>query len=121
MPYDASELRSLGASFVHASGRIGAEAANVVRKSTRAIERGAESRAPVLTGELVGDIVSSAITGDGRHGSMTGVVSSTSDHAAYVEFGTSVMAAQPYLGPAFDAELPNFERGILAAGGRILS
>jgi HK97 gp10 family phage protein len=120
MSFDVSELRALGASVNHASGRVGSAAAAVVRKSARAIERGAERRAPVKTGELVGGIVSTTITGDGRSSAMSAEITSTSDHGGFVERGTSVMAPQPYLGPAFDEEVPNFVRGIAAAGGKIL-
>lgn len=117
---DASELGAVRASFKRASGRIGAEVAGVVRKSAAAVERSAKANAPVLTGELRDDIVSTTITGDGRSSAMSATISSTSDHAAYVELGTSKMAAEPYLGPAFDAELPNFEAGVARAGGTII-
>jgi hypothetical protein len=122
MKIDASEVRALGATLKTSSVRVGAKVGNVVRESTLAIERGA--KATVLGrsyefGDLY-DSISSAFSGDGRFASMSGEVVADSDHAVFVENGTSVMAAEPFLGPAFDAEVPNFERRIAAAGGNIL-
>lgn len=34
------------------------------------------------------------------------------DYAPYVEFGTRFMLAQPYLGPAFQKQLPIFKKDL---------
>lgn len=79
----------------------------------RAMEAGVSSAkrlVPVDTGTLQGSI---AVT-EAAHDDGSGVVGrygTSVDYAEHVEFGTSKMAAQPYLRPSMDAV------GI-AAGGR---
>ena len=53
----------------------------------------AKENAPVDTGELRGSI---HVERDGNNHTVV----ADSDHAVFVELGTSKMAAQPYLGPA---------------------
>lgn len=70
------------------------------RKITAAVERGAQTvcaaakeMCPVDTGTLKNSISAEA-------DKMSASVSANTDYAAYVEFGTSRAAAQPYLVPA---------------------
>lgn len=70
-----------------------------VQESGRAMERGMKSLAPVDTGALRDSIRhtvegTTASAGPGRE----------VDYAAFVEFGTSRMAAQPYVRPIAEAE-----------------
>lgn len=79
------------------------------REAERAVERNArecgavaKSLAPVDTGKLRDSI-------DARpDGSMAWVVGPHTDYAAYVEYGTSRMAAQPYLTPATERQRSRF-------------
>jgi len=41
-------------------------------------------------------------------GGLTATVQPGTDYAAYVEYGTRKMAAEPFVRPAFDAEAPKF-------------
>ena len=54
-----------------------------------------QQRVPVLTGELKG---SGDVSDQGNESEVT----YDADHAPFVEYGTSRMAAQPYLRPAMD-------------------
>lgn len=81
-------------------GALGALADEIEERVSAAIAAGAEtvkehaqSICPVDTGNLRDSI---AVSQDG-----TGAeISANTDYAAYVEFGTSKMAAQPFLVPA---------------------
>jgi HK97 gp10 family phage protein len=64
------------------------------------IERDAKSIVPVDTGNLRASIESRVIRNN--DGGITGVVGTNTDYAAFVEFGTSKMGAQPYLRPAVE-------------------
>ncbi|WP_238999285.1 HK97-gp10 family putative phage morphogenesis protein [Segeticoccus rhizosphaerae] len=96
--------RSLGAVT---AGRVGALAAKVVRKVAADVERDAKILAPVDTGNLRNSI-STSITGDGRHASMRAEIGPTASYGGYVEFGTSRMGPQPYLGPSLDRHTDPF-------------
>jgi len=61
------------------------------------IEGAAKERCPVNTGMLRESITSARIPRGAQVGPHT-------DYAAYVEYGTRHMAAQPYMGPAVDAK-----------------
>lgn len=106
MDVDASELIRLGADLKAGSGRIGARAAAALRKAGYDIERLAKQHAPVDTGTLRSSI-STKVFGDGRSGSMTVTVGDLTDYGLFVELGTSRMAPQPFMGPAFDAVVPS--------------
>ena len=78
-------------------GALGALADEIEERVSAAIAAGAEAVAdnarsicPVDTGALRDSI---AVSQDG----MSAEVSANTDYAAYVEFGTSKMVAQPYL------------------------
>lgn len=75
----------------------------VVRKSTFAIERGAKLRAPVDTGFL-----RNSITSEFEGGGLVSEVGPEANYGIFIELGTHRMAAQPYLGPAFDEVEPSF-------------
>lgn len=101
---DVSQAVALASRFESASGRIGALAASVLRKTAFDIEADARALAPVDTGALRGSI-STSFAGDGRSGSMTAEIGPTVDYGIWQEYGTSVMAAQPYMTPAFDRRI----------------
>lgn len=73
----------------------------VVAKAALDIEAQAKARAPVRTGFLRSSI---AASGAG----LEWQVSVGAAYAVFVEFGTSRMAARPYLVPAVEAVAPGF-------------
>lgn len=69
-----------------------------VEQAVSRVENAAKRYAPVDTGELRSSIAGSVSGSTVKD--CTGRVEATADHAEYVEYGTSKMAAQPYLRPA---------------------
>lgn len=107
----AGDLRALAADLERAPGRVGARAAQVIRSGAARITRDAKILAPVDTGNLRASI-GADITGDGRTGSITAEIGPTADYGVYVELGTSRMAPQPYLFPAFDNQIDGISRAL---------
>lgn len=68
--------------------------------SSKRIERGAKTGAPVDTGALKNTIFSV------KAGHLTYKVTAPQHYAIYVEKGTRKIRAQPFLKPAIDAEQP---------------
>jgi HK97 gp10 family phage protein len=113
----AAQLRAIAREQRAAGPRAEALAAKVVLKSLADIEADAKQLAPVDTGNLRNSI-SREITSDtfaGAGGEFGGQVGPTASYGAYVEYGTSRMRPQPYMGPAFTRRVPAF----LAAMGKI--
>lgn len=79
----------------------------VVRQNTGEMQREAERIVPVDTGALKRSFIRT-YQDDG----MTGIVKPTMEYAPYVEFGTRFMEAQPYLGPAFNKQVEQFEKDL---------
>lgn len=112
--FDTSELLALGAEIGAAA--VAATPAAEVGVTATADETLAlaQSLAPVLTGELV---ASGHVE---RTGALTAEVVFDSDHAGFVEYGTSVMAPEPYAGPAADAAEETLVERLLKATGGLL-
>ena len=70
-----------------------------VRKNGSEMHKKAQKNAPVDSGNLKRNIELD-ITDNG----LTAEVEPTADYAAYVEYGTRFMEAQPYLKPAYDEQ-----------------
>lgn len=70
------------------------KAAAAVQKTTFAIAQDAQTSAPVDTGKLWASVQPEIVA------PLTGVVKVGAEYGHYVEFGTTKMAAQPYLIPA---------------------
>lgn len=109
---DFSEIHRLAADLTKAGAVAGVQAALAIQKTATDIERDAKIAAPVDTGFL-----RSSISSDVR--GLHAEVGPTAEYGVYVEYGTSRMAPQPYLGPAFDRNAPLLEKAILDLGGRI--
>jgi HK97 gp10 family phage protein len=75
---------------------VAASSVTAVRSITRDAERRARELVPVDTGRLRRSISSDV---EGKE-LVVGTVSADTEYAAYVEYGTSRMHAQPYLRPA---------------------
>lgn len=93
--------------------RVGASTAASVRRVAADIERTAKQLAPVNTGALRASIGVEYV-GDGRSSVMGAVIRPTVDYGEFVEFGTSRMAPQPYLMPAFERHMPGFLTAVQA-------
>lgn len=98
---DVSDLHKLASDMVRSGAELGPKSRVVVSKSTAAAGRTAKALCPVLSGELLNSI---EIRVDGLEGSVT----AGTDHAEYVEDGTSVMAPQPFMGPALEQNTAPF-------------
>lgn len=80
---------------------IKATASRELRTTAHDIENRAKQIVPVDTTFLQKSIGVTA-----GNGGLTAVIGPYANYAAYVEYGTSKMKAQPYMRPAFDAEAP---------------
>lgn len=74
-----------------------------VRKNGSEMHKKAQKNVPVDSGNLKRNIELD-ITDNG----LTAEVEPTADYAAYVEYGTRFMEAQPYLKPAYDEQKKKF-------------
>lgn len=93
--------RIFAADLGRAAGTVGAKAAAATLKAGADITSDAKALAPVDTGNLRSS-TGMTVTGSGAHGRMSVEVGPTAHYGIYVEYGTSRMAAQPYLNPATD-------------------
>lgn len=113
MHFDVSELRALERDLKKGAATVEAKAPLVVKKSAFDIERDGKIFAPVLTGTLEGSI-STTIEG------LSAEIGPSTDYEAFVEYGTSKMAAQPYMGPAAEKNTPPFVDAMGQLGAKIL-
>ncbi len=111
---DLSELRAVGTRVATAGPRVGGAASAILRKTAMDIEGDAKAAAPVDTGNLRNSI-STSVEGDGRSGAMSAEIGPTAEYGVYVEYGTSRMGAQPYLGPAFDRRVAGYTGALASA------
>lgn len=84
---------TFNSSFHSLMQNIEGRLAEAVRAGAETVRSGAAAVCPVDTGALRDSIT---VESDGN----SAVVSANTDYAAFVEFGTSKMAPQPYLVPA---------------------
>lgn len=114
---DISEARALASRITTNTGKVGAQASALLRKTAYDIQTDAQALAPVDTGTLRASI-STTITGDGRNGTMSAEIGPTVEYAIYQEYGTSTQSGTPFMGPSFDRRAPAFNEGLaqLAAG-----
>jgi HK97 gp10 family phage protein len=77
----------------------------VVEDSAQAVVNHAKETVPVVTGTLQSSI---GYTASGK----SAEIFASAEYAAFVEFGTYKMAAQPYLYPALQAEWPHFIKDV---------
>lgn len=109
---DTSEVHHLAADLFDRSVDIEDEVSDAVALTAYSIESGAQATAPVDTGNLKNSIGADP---DGLEATVT----AGAKYADYVERGTSRMRAQPFLGPAFDANFPDFVSAVGQMGARL--
>jgi phage protein, HK97 gp10 family len=106
------QLRRLSADIARAAATTGVRAQQVVRKTAYDIERTAKNLVPVDTGNLKSSIGHSDARAVGRSGSLAIEIGPTANYGLFVEFGTSRMAPQPFMGPAADQHQGAFEQAM---------
>jgi HK97 gp10 family phage protein len=104
---DISEVRAISSRLATAGGRVGAKAAAALTKTAYDIEADAKEFSEVDTGAQRNSI-STTLSGDGRFGAMSAEIGPTTEYSPYREFGTSIAAAHPFMGPAFDRRMPAY-------------
>lgn len=88
----------------------------VVRKNGSELQKKAQKNAPVGTPQstgipgYVGGTLKRSIGLDITDGGMAAEVEPLAEYAAYVEYGTRYMNAQPYLKPAFNEQKEKFKQ-----------
>lgn len=110
---DVSEVHALAADLQTGAAEIQPKAELAVAKTAYDIVGTAQVLVAVDTGFLKSTIDTDV---DG----LDAEVGPTAEYGGYVEEGTSKMAAQPYLGPAFDQNIGGLEDALGSAGERIL-
>jgi HK97 gp10 family phage protein len=110
---DTSELRDLAHDLKAGAGTVDPKTELAVAKVGLMVEADAKGNAPVDTGTLRSSI-SAEISG------LSAEVSATTEYADYVEYGTSRMRPQPYMGPALDKNAPILEQALGKIGEGIL-
>lgn len=113
MHFDTSELRALAGDLEKGAASVEAKAPLVVKKTAFDIERDGKIFAPVDTGTLESSI-STEVDG------LTAEIGPHTDYEGYVEYGTSKMNAQPYMGPAAEKNTPPFVEAMGQLGVKIL-
>jgi HK97 gp10 family phage protein len=113
---DTSEIDALAADLASVGERVDPAVRTVNRATGATAQRLAKGLAPKLTGTLAGSIEVQT-SSDG----MTTEVGPTVDYAGYVEYGTSVMGPEPYMGPAFEATEGPYEEALGQVAERVLS
>lgn len=90
----------------------------VVRKNGADLQTKAQKNAPVGTPQstgipgYMGGTLKRSVELDITDGGLTAEVEPTADYAAYVEYGTRFMEAQPYLKPAYDEQKKKFVKDL---------
>jgi HK97 gp10 family phage protein len=109
--WDVSQVLRLAADLGKTSAETTTRASAAVRKSALDIERDAKTKAPVDTGNLRNSIgTTTTLAG------LEAQIGPTANYGAFVEYGTSRMGPQPYMGPALDANEPAFVAAMEALG-----
>ncbi len=108
--FDMSEVDALMKVLSKVPARVEKRMSMAVRKAGLDMQRDAMLGAPVDTGNLV-----SSISMDTDSDGLGVEVGPTAAYGGYVEYGTSRMSPQPYLGPAFDRNVPAFKKAAAQA------
>lgn len=104
-------------SIVEDASEIIPELNTAVRDTAYSIERTAKLKAPVDTGRLKGSITTELNLGGVNPSAEIGT---NVEYAPHVEYGTYKMAAKPFLNPAYDKHIEEFEENVSRIVRRIL-
>ncbi len=110
--FDASEVHDLASDMRRHAATVEPQAARVVAKIAYDIVATAQAIVAVDTGLLKSSISASIRV-------LSAVISALTEYAAYVEYGTSKMAPQPYMGPAFERHVPQLDAALGEIGSRV--
>lgn len=97
-----SDLSDYAADLEAWADNLEARASQVVRKTAMDTTADAKALAPVDTGNLRNSIITA------NDGPLRAASVATASYAPFVEFGTSRMAPQPFMGPAQERRTPAF-------------
>lgn len=111
--FDTSGLLSVTADLDKAPARVVPLARQATAKAAADMERDAKAFAPVDTGALRNSI-STDLSG------LSAEIGPTVNYGIYVELGTSRMAPQAYLGPAFDRHVGEYVDALTRAASDAL-
>lgn len=109
--FDHSEVNRLEFDLRKAPMETLRRASVAIRKTAFDIERDAKFYAPVDTGNLKNSISTTAA-------GLQAEIGPTAEYGAYVEYGTSRMAPQQYMGPSFERNVPRLQDALGLAGER---
>jgi HK97 gp10 family phage protein len=111
--FDGREFDKLSGDLGRAPLRIVNTAHRVLVKTTADATAEAKIFCPVDTGNLRESIDFTVI-------GLTGEFGARAEYADFVESGTSVMAPQAFVGPAFDRQQPIFASAVEALAAQVL-
>lgn len=110
---DVSDLYDLAGDMDRGAALVAPKTSQAIATTTRDTERDAKELCAVDKGELR-DSIHTVVSG------LSGEVIAGTDHAEYVEDGTSVMAPQPFMGPALERNTAPLVTRLEHVAGNIL-
>lgn len=113
MQFDQPELNRLVADMTFAAKNIKKAAKEVLEEVSDDVAETAKSFAPIAGGELRDSITSEVTEGTGG---VTAEAGPEVYYGRFVEYGTSKMAPQAFMGPALDRHIPDLENKLGEAG-----
>lgn len=111
---DWTQLWQLGVKLEAAPARARQIAATAVAKTALDVERIAKTLCPVDTGATRSSITAR------RTGDLSWEIGPTTHYAPWLEYGTSRMAARPFMAPAAEFAMPGLERALANIAGGLL-
>lgn len=99
--------------FPELAAKVPGLVSEIVRKAALDVEGQAKTFVPIDTGALH-DSIDVQMEGD-----LTAVIAPHTEYAAFVEFGTFKMSAQPYMTPAAEAVRPAYVQALTQLESRL--
>ena len=99
--------------FPQLAEKAHAAVSEIVRKAAFDVEGQAKTFVPIDTGALHNSIDVQ------MEGDLTAIIAPHTEYAAFVEFGTSKMSAQPYMTPAAEAVRPAYVQALTQLESRL--
>lgn len=110
MSSDFTQIGKLAGDLGNARAHVTVAVTHALDKAAASVQRTAQMRAPVDTGNLRNSI------GVARTGATSREIGPTANYGVFVEFGTSRMGPQPFMGPALESVRPSFEQAMAEIG-----